>query len=231
MVTAPSWHAGRGRPLGGDRSRSYPVPMTKATGGREPIDVLLLGLEWFGPGSTDSSAQVVRVVAGILRSGSDGGTQLRVRTCELPAAFRATGPALDGGLAACAPRVVLAIAESPLRRFVTPDRAALNLIDSVEPDLVGDLPVDEPVEPDGPDAHFSTLPLKQMVAALRDAGCPAALGTGAGTMLANQVFYQVQHRTAGTGIRSGLVQVPPGERLDPVVMGRGLAASLRGILP
>lgn len=204
--------------------------MTEATAHREQIDVMLLGFEWFGPGSTDASAQVMHVIAGILRSGSDGGETLTGRTRKLPATFRATGPALDEVLARYEPRVILAIGESPMRRFVTPDRVALNITDATEPDLDGVRPVDEPVVPGGPVAYFSTLPLKPMVEAMLVSGCPAAVGTTAGTALGNHVFYQLQHRTAGTTIRAGLVQVPPGERLDPVAMGRGLAAAVRRIL-
>ena len=53
--------------------------------------------------------------------------------------------------------------------FGTPERVAINLEDARIPDNAGDQPTDRPVEPGGPDACFSTLPVKRMALAIREA--------------------------------------------------------------
>jgi pyroglutamyl-peptidase len=60
-----------------------------------------------------------------------------------------------------------------------------------------------------------TLPIKAAVAALREAGLPAAVSNSAGTFLCNHVFYGLMHETAKAGhaFRGGFLHVPylPGQ--------------------
>ena len=61
---------------------------------------------------------------------------------------------------------------------------------------------------DGPAAYFTTLPIKAMVKAVREAGVAASVSQTAGTFVCNQIFYLLQHALAGSGIRSGFIHVP-----------------------
>jgi 5-oxoprolinase (ATP-hydrolysing) len=57
--------------------------------------------------------------------------------------------------------------------------------------------------------RFTTLPVKAMVAALRDAGCPAELSNSAGTFVCNHVFYGLQHALRRRpSARSGFLHLP-----------------------
>ena len=47
-----------------------------------------------------------------------------------------------------------------------------------------------------------------MVAALNQAGVLASVSQTAGTFVCNHVFYGLQQRLAGTGMRSGFIHVP-----------------------
>jgi pyroglutamyl-peptidase len=60
----------------------------------------------------------------------------------------------------------------------------------------------------GPDAYFSTLPVKEIVEAIKTAGVPAAVSLSAGAFLCNHVFYVAQNHFKGTKVRSGFVHVP-----------------------
>jgi pyroglutamyl-peptidase len=60
----------------------------------------------------------------------------------------------------------------------------------------------------GPDAYFSTLPLMEMVEAIKAQGIPASVSFSAGAFLCNHVFYVAQNKFAGTNVRSGFVHVP-----------------------
>ena len=74
---------------------------------------------------------------------------------------------------------------------MTPERVALNLDDYRIPDNDGLRPVDVPIEPEGAAALFSTLPVKAMVQAIREAGYPSSLSDSAGTYVCNHVMYGV----------------------------------------
>jgi pyroglutamyl-peptidase len=69
---------------------------------------------------------------------------------------------------------------------------------------------DTPIDPEGPAAYFSTLPLRAMLAALRAADIPAALSLSAGAYLCNQVFYTLMHTLAARGqsIPAGFIHLP-----------------------
>ena len=66
-----------------------------------------------------------------------------------------------------------------------------------------------------------------MVKALRDAGFAAAVSQTAGTFVCNQVFYLLQHRLAGAGVRSGFIHMPssPPAGQPSLVDGLRLAVS------
>jgi pyroglutamyl-peptidase len=69
--------------------------------------------------------------------------------------------------------------------------------------------VDAPVVPGGPAAYFSSLPIKAMVAALREAGVPASVSQTAGTFVCNHVFYGLMHQLRGRpGVRGGFMHLP-----------------------
>lgn len=110
-------------------------------------------------------------------------------------------------------------------------------LDALIPDNAGGQPIDEPVVPDGPAAYFSTLPVKACVAAMREAGVPAAVSNTAGTFVCNHVAYGLGHliATEFPHLRGGFAhvpwapeQVPDGTApaLPPATVAHGLRALL-----
>lgn len=182
------------------------------------MKVLLTGFEPFGGDEVNESWEAVRAVPS--RIGSD----LDVRTARLPVAF-------DAGLQECrrlvdhhAPDVVVLVGLAAGAEAIRLERVAINVIDARIADNRGASPVDEPVVPGGPAAYFSTLPLKAVAGALRDAGLPALVSNSAGTYVCNASFYAVQHHLADRPeVRSGFVHVPR----DTVVDIASLGAAIR----
>ena len=68
------------------------------------------------------------------------------------------------------------------------------------PDNAGLQPVDEPIVAGGPAAYFSRLPIKAIVAAMREAGIPASVSQTAGTFTCNRVMYGLLHWLEQVGI-------------------------------
>jgi len=83
-------------------------------------------------------------------------------------------------------------------------------MDARIPDNAGVQPVDVPVQPDGPAAYFSTLPVKAITRCIQDRGIPCQLSCSAGTYVCNCVLYQALHMThlRYPHIRAGFIHVP-----------------------
>ncbi len=95
------------------------------------------------------------------------------------------------------------------RRDISVERVALNIEDAEIPDNAGNRPVDRPVVRGGPAAYWSTLPIKDVVAALRAADLPGSVSCSAGTFVCNHVFYGLMRTLARQRkMRGGFIHVP-----------------------
>ena len=106
------------------------------------------------------------------------------------------------------PDVVICLGQAEGRTQITPEKVAINLDDARLADNEGVLRNDVKIIEHGPDAYFSTLPVKDMVEAMKAQGIPAAVSLSAGAFLCNHVFYVAQNKFAGSNVRSGFVHVP-----------------------
>jgi pyroglutamyl-peptidase len=164
--------------------------------------ILLTGFEPFGGDALNPSGLICRALHG------QRVAHATVHAVELPCVFGRALQALDEALAATSPVLVVALGLAAGRAGISVERVAINVDDARSPDNAGAQPVDVAVVEGGPAAWFSTLPVKAIVAALHQAGLPAAVSQTAGTFVCNHVFYGLQHRLAGSGVRSGFVHVP-----------------------
>ena len=130
------------------------------------------------------------------------------------------------------PEAVVCLGQATGRKAITPERAALNLMDAARPDNAGNRPAEEPVVPGGPAAYFSTLPVKAMAAAVREAGIPAAVSNTAGTFVCNSLMYAMLHYAASRrpDLPCGFIHVPgPEDGLSREELTRGVAAALAAV--
>lgn len=164
--------------------------------------ILLTGFEPFAGDALNPSGLVCRALHG------QRVAHATVHAVELPCVFGQALRVLDEALAATSPVLVLALGLAAGRAEISVERVAINVDDARIPDNAGAQPVDVAVVEGGPAAWFSTLPVKAIVAALQRAGLPAAVSQTAGTFVCNHVFYGLQHRLAGSAVRSGFVHVP-----------------------
>jgi pyroglutamyl-peptidase len=170
---------------------------------RPPSIALVTGFEPFGGETVNPSWSVAAALDGERIGG------LRVRAVQLPCVFGAALDVLDAALAAHRPTLVLALGQAAGRCDFSLERVAINVDDARIADNAGATPVDEPVVPGAPAGHFSTLPIKAIVAALRQAGLPASVSQSAGTFVCNHVFFGLMDRLArGTGVRGGFMHLP-----------------------
>ena len=167
-------------------------------------NVLLTGFEPFDGERINPSAEIARALEGEIVRGH------RIVTAILPVAFASTQPMLEALLDEHRPALVIATGQAGGRSEIAIERIAANLIDARIPDADGEQPVDVRVVDEAPDAYFSTLPVKAMLARLRRLGIPAALSQSAGAYVCNQTFFALLHlvATRHRETRAGFVHVP-----------------------
>ena len=159
--------------------------------------VLLTGFEPFGKASSNPSGEIVKQISGD-----------NIVTAILPVAYTQSAERLLALIAEHNPDVVISLGQAEGRTQITPEKVAINLDDARLADNEGVMRNDMKILEDGPDAYFSTLPIKEIVEAVKDAGVPAAVSLSAGAFLCNHIFYIAQNKFAGTSVRSGFVHVP-----------------------
>ena len=198
--------------------------------------VLVTGFEPFGGETVNPSAELLALLDGECIAGH------RVATASLPCCFADVRPALERAIERHAPVLVLAIGQAGGRARLSFERVAVNLVDARIADNAGEQPVDEPVLAGAPQAHFTTLPVKAMVAACSAAGVPAELSLSAGTYVCNAAFFLLmQHlATACPGVRGGFLHIPwlptqaasrPGApAMDLATVAAGVRAALAAAL-
>jgi pyroglutamyl-peptidase len=159
--------------------------------------VLLTGFEPFGSATTNPSGEIVKQISGN-----------NIVTAILPVAYAQSAEKLLALIAEHNPDVVISLGQAEGRTAITPEKVAINLDDARLADNEGVMRNDVKILVDGPDAYFSTLPINQMVDAIKAQGIPASVSLSAGAFLCNHVFFVAQNKFAGTNVRSGFVHVP-----------------------
>ena len=159
--------------------------------------ILLTGFEPFGNATNNPSAEIVKQIS-----------MENVFTAILPVAYTKSAEHLLALIAEHNPDVVICLGQAEGRTQITPEKVAINLDDARLADNEGVLRSDVKILEGGPDAYFSTLPVKDIVEAIKAKGVPAVVSLSAGAFLCNHVFYVAQNKFAGTNVRSGFVHVP-----------------------
>ena len=174
-------------------------PVPKAT-------VLLTGFSPFAGEAINASWELARSLDAELIDGH------AVVAAQLPTEFDTSPEVLTHLLVQHHPVLVVCLGQAAGRQAISLERIAINIDDARIPDNAGNQPVDSPVVSGGPPAYFTGLPIKAMLAALREAGIPGEVSQTAGTFVCNHVFYALMHtlarRRSMHGVRGGFIHLP-----------------------
>lgn len=129
---------------------------------------------------------------------------------QIPTVFGKAADVVHDAVVEHDPDVVVSVGQAGGRFAVSPERVAINIDDGRIPDNEGKQPIDSPIREDGAAAYFTSLPVKAMVTAMREAGVPAVVSNTAGTYVCNHVMYQILYMIDHEfpGKRGGFVHVP-----------------------
>lgn len=166
------------------------------------MKILLTGFDPFGGEPINPALEAVKLV-------NIPDPDLELVKLEVPTVFGDSIAAVTAAMEQHRPDAVVCVGQAGGRFAVTPERVAINVSDARIPDNAGNKPLDEPIVAEGPAAYFSTLPVKAMVAAIREQGIPSSLSNSAGVYVCNHLMYGVLHAAARyPGMRAGFIHVP-----------------------
>jgi pyroglutamyl-peptidase len=186
--------------------------------------ILLTGFEPFHNSALNPSEEIIKRIT----------HRFLVAKEVLPVTFGESAKKLNALIDLHQPSVVVALGQAEGRKEITPERIAINLDDARIPDNAGNSPKERAIVAGGPDAYFTTLPIKKLVEKLIDNEIPSSISLSAGTFVCNHIFYSMQHRCSGRDIKSGFIHLPlmdqqatefpglPTMKIDELVRGIGL---------
>lgn len=199
------------------------------------MKLLVTAFEPFGGEELNSAQETLRLIPDEIHGA-------QIVKVDLPVVFGSSIKCLWAAIRREQPDAVLCLGQAGGRKALTPERVAINLNDARIPDNDGQQPVDDVIMADGPDAYFSTLPIKSMVSAIRSQNLPAEISNTAGTYVCNQVMYCLMYLISREfpGMRGGFMHLPysdkqadshPGEPvLSQTDLKNGVIAAIEAIL-
>lgn len=169
--------------------------------------LLLTGFEPYATTPVNPAERVAR----LLDRQEIGGISVVSRI--VPSSYFRCIEAAQAAIAEVQPQTVVMMGEFGGRAMVTVERLAQNLNDCTRYGVVDNDGVAMQgglTAPDGPAAYYSTLPIRAMVKAMRQAGVPADISDTGATFCCNHLMYGILHHVAlqGLPIRVGWIHLP-----------------------
>ena len=130
-----------------------------------------------------------------------------LKAAVLPTEYRRSWGALRRLYAGFAPDVVVHFGLSQKIKVIHVERVGRNVVDPAKPDAAGYAPPRGRDRRTGPQALASSFAAPAIVAALAEAGFPAALSDDAGAYVCNATLYRSLAANAAPQV--GFVHVPP----------------------
>ncbi len=164
--------------------------------------LLITGFDPFGGEEINPSWESVRRL-------NDEIGEYALTKLQIPTVFHKASQAVIKKAEEIRPDAILCIGQAGGRNAVTPEKTvAINLMEAPIPDNAGNQPINEPIEKNGENAYFSSLPVRRIVAELKKQEIPSALSFSAGAFVCNEVLYSLLHHFKDTEIKIGFIHLP-----------------------
>lgn len=165
--------------------------------------ILVTGFEPFAQHAVNPSEQIALELDGEIIG------DCQVNGKVLPVVFGEAGDILIQTIEELNPRLVICLGLAADREGISVERLAVNLDDASIPDNKGNQPVDQKIIAEGETVYWSTLPVKEMVNALKKQGVTASLSMSAGNFVCNHVFYRLMECLKGSPqVKGGFIHLP-----------------------
>ena len=166
------------------------------------MKIIVTGFDPFGGETINPSIECVKALPEI-----EGVELIRL---ELPTVFKESAKRLNEVINDVKPDAVLSVGQAGGRPGITMERIAINVDDARIPDNISQQPIDEAIQLEGEAAYFTTLPIKRIVKAIREAGISAEVSNSAGTFVCNHIMYQSLFAAtkADKPFKAGFMHIP-----------------------
>ncbi len=167
--------------------------------------ILVSGFEPFGGLATNPALEVLSMLPAEVAGH-------RVQTVAVPVEYGRCVERVMAAVDECDPIAVVMVGQARGRAEITVERVAVNVDDTASPDNAGEVRRGTPINPAGPAAYFSTLPVRDLVERVRAAGVPADVSDTAGSYVCNHLMYGVLDELVASDrsdrVAAGFVHVP-----------------------
>ena len=165
--------------------------------------VLVTGFEPFGGETMNPAYEAVMQLKDSIEC------HVIIKKC-LPVVFHESLRFLDSMIETENPDLIICIGQAGGRTQISIERVGINIDDARIADNNQQSPIDAPINPNGPAAYFSNLPIKAMSQAISNSGIPASVSNTAGTFVCNHVLYGLMDMIAQKYPlkRGGFIHVP-----------------------
>ena len=192
------------------------------------MKVLMTGFEPFAGNGFNPSWEAVNAL-----QAPEG---VEIRKLRLPVVYQKAPAMLVEVMRAWVPDAVICVGLADGRSEITPERIAVNVMDETIPDNEGVFPHGDPIDPDGPAAYMTRLPIHRITERLQEAGIPARISNTAGVYVCNNLMYGLLRAIAEEpllrDVKGGFIHVPATKEMDlpesvPVLPVETLVQALR----
>lgn len=163
--------------------------------------LLITGFDPFGGDTVNPSWEAVRLLPDIVG-------MYEITKMEIPTVFGTGAQCVLKKASEINPDVIICVGQAGGRAAVTPEVIGINLREARIADNAGNQPVNVPINADGPAAYFATIPVREIVKSINDAGIPSSLSYSAGAFVCNDVMYTILDHYESTATRVGFIHVP-----------------------
>ena len=163
--------------------------------------LLITGFDPFGGDTVNPSWEAVRLLPDIVGI-------YEITKMEIPTVFGTGAQCVLKKASEINPDVIICVGQAGGRPAVTPEVIGINLREARIADNAGNQPVNVPINADGPAAYFATIPVREIVKSINDAGIPSSLSYSAGAFVCNDVMYTILDHYESTATRVGFIHIP-----------------------
>lgn len=132
----------------------------------------------------------------------------RLTKREIPTVFGLAAQTVLDAANDLQPDAILCVGQAGCRDAVTPETYGVNLRHARIADNAGNKPLAAPIVQGAPASYPVTVPVHDMVRAVRAQGLPSRASYSAGRFVCNDLLYTLLHHYQGTNIRVGFIHIP-----------------------
>ena len=191
-------------------------------------NLLITGFDPFGGAGMNPSWEAVRCLP-------DKIGEWQLTKIEVPTVFDVAAKTVINVASDLQPEVILCIGQAGGRNSITPEVYGVNLRHARIADNAGNRPLAQPIVRGAQAAYATTLPVHDMVRAVRAVGLPSKLSYSAGRFVCNDLLFTLLYEYSGTNTKVGFIHVPympeqaepcqPSMTIDAVVKAISAAVS------